>query len=129
VLVVLILPDGLALDCLPQRAVHPLAFLVSPFLDSFRFADKSFRTIVFSGSFVGLTNEGRRYNPPHMLPAASTVAVEINGQLPQAHLRSRVPRRLTKAAPKRHKFGWALARRFRDLPKPLIFRVLRRGLL
>src|ERR1700693_2540369 len=35
---------------------------------------------------MGLTSEGRRYNPPHMLPAASTPAVEINGQPPQAHL-------------------------------------------
>ena len=35
---------------------------------------------------MGLTNEGRRYNPPHMVPAASPPAVEINGQPAQAYL-------------------------------------------
>ncbi len=35
---------------------------------------------------MGLTSEGRRYNPPHMLPAASPPAVEINGQPAPAYL-------------------------------------------
>src|SRR6202167_5738136 len=41
---------------------------------------------------MGLTNEGRRYNPRHMLPAASTPAVEINGQPQQAHLSAKLQR-------------------------------------
>jgi hypothetical protein len=43
-------------------------------------------------SCARLTSEGRRYNPPHMLPAASTPAVEINDQPPQAHLSPKLQR-------------------------------------
>jgi PDZ domain len=41
---------------------------------------------------MGLTSEGRRYNPPHMLPTASPPAVEINGRPPQAHLSPKLQR-------------------------------------
>ena len=41
---------------------------------------------------MGLTSEGRRYNPPHMLPAASPLAVEINGQRSQAYLSPQLQR-------------------------------------
>jgi phosphoserine phosphatase RsbU/P len=41
---------------------------------------------------TGFTSEGQRYNPPHMLPAASPPAVEINGQPPQAYLSPRLQR-------------------------------------
>src|SRR6202051_4746909 len=41
---------------------------------------------------MGLTSEGRRYNPPHMLPAASPPAVEIDGQPPQAYLSPKLQR-------------------------------------
>lgn len=41
---------------------------------------------------MGLTSEGRRYNPPHMLPAASPPTVEINGQPAQAYLSPKLQR-------------------------------------
>ena len=40
---------------------------------------------------MGLTSEGR-YNSAHMLPAASSPAVEINSQLPRAHLSPKLHR-------------------------------------
>src|ERR1700683_2827548 len=41
---------------------------------------------------MGLISEGWRYNPPHMLPAASPPAVEINGQPTQAYLPPKLQR-------------------------------------
>lgn len=41
---------------------------------------------------MGLISEGRRYNPFHMLPAASPPAVEINGQPTQAYLSPKLQR-------------------------------------
>jgi sigma-B regulation protein RsbU (phosphoserine phosphatase) len=41
---------------------------------------------------MGLASEGRRYNPSHMLPAASPPTVEINGQPAQAYLSPKLQR-------------------------------------
>jgi phosphoserine phosphatase RsbU/P len=41
---------------------------------------------------MGPASEGRRYNPPHMLPAASAPVVEINGQPPKAYLSPKLQR-------------------------------------
>src|SRR6202451_1804317 len=41
---------------------------------------------------MGLASEGRRYNPSHMLPAASPPTVEINGQPAQAYISPKLQR-------------------------------------